>query len=310
MVEVNMTSIHLPAEAYVPLRPSRPHCSPHAFKILQHPRGQKKQLSLYGSQLRFGMCNPDVWSTTPLFTNHFTKPSPGRVWYTSGTEPGSSGSPVFDVDWNLIALHSRGVARHRYGLPYFRNGSVAPPERKGYDAVTLAFNKEREDELDWIANEGVRMYYIFQELSLHLQVGSAMHHRHWDTMLQIRWAYLHTQTEVRDLRDDHFLSICASRGSPDPCVLDLIDVFMTLLKASDEASCADNLGVPNPPGSGRCIVRGQRSCGNRRCPKHFRRPSTVMSFSSRIPRTRPPWFCRAEGRVTEIGNHTMLYRRC
>ncbi len=31
-----------------------------------------------------------------------------RVRYRTNTEPGSSGSPCFDVDWNLIALHHSG----------------------------------------------------------------------------------------------------------------------------------------------------------------------------------------------------------
>jgi hypothetical protein len=31
-----------------------------------------------------------------------------RVRYATNTEPGSSGSPVFDLDWNLVALHHLG----------------------------------------------------------------------------------------------------------------------------------------------------------------------------------------------------------
>ena len=34
-----------------------------------------------------------------------------RVRYTLPTEPGSSGSPVFDGDWSLIALHHSGDPR-------------------------------------------------------------------------------------------------------------------------------------------------------------------------------------------------------
>ena len=31
-----------------------------------------------------------------------------RVRYTTNTEPGSSGSPCFDQNWDLIALHHSG----------------------------------------------------------------------------------------------------------------------------------------------------------------------------------------------------------
>ncbi|HJZ54083.1 MAG TPA: serine protease, partial [Gemmataceae bacterium] len=31
-----------------------------------------------------------------------------RVRYATNTDPGSSGSPVFDLDWNLVALHHLG----------------------------------------------------------------------------------------------------------------------------------------------------------------------------------------------------------
>src|SRR5205823_396257 len=31
-----------------------------------------------------------------------------RVRYATNTEPGSSGSPVFDLEWNLVALHHLG----------------------------------------------------------------------------------------------------------------------------------------------------------------------------------------------------------
>ena len=32
----------------------------------------------------------------------------GRVQYLTDTLPGSSGSPVFDKDWRLVALHHSG----------------------------------------------------------------------------------------------------------------------------------------------------------------------------------------------------------
>lgn len=39
-----------------------------------------------------------------------------RVRYANSNEPGSVGSSVFNLDWNLVALHHRGIrlsAAHR-----------------------------------------------------------------------------------------------------------------------------------------------------------------------------------------------------
>lgn len=56
--------------------------------IIQHPSGLPKQISLYSNVVVFV--------------------GAGRVQYLTDTEPGSSGSPVFDRDWNVIALHHSG----------------------------------------------------------------------------------------------------------------------------------------------------------------------------------------------------------
>jgi len=55
--------------------------------IIEHPGGNAKMISLRSNEI------------TEVYTN--------AIEYTSDTEPGSSGSPVFDNDWDLIALHSR-----------------------------------------------------------------------------------------------------------------------------------------------------------------------------------------------------------
>ena len=56
--------------------------------IIQHPGGGPKQLSFLANVVVF------VGS--------------GRVQYLTDTLPGSSGSPVFDIAWNLVALHHSG----------------------------------------------------------------------------------------------------------------------------------------------------------------------------------------------------------
>ncbi|HSN97583.1 MAG TPA: trypsin-like peptidase domain-containing protein [Candidatus Nanopelagicales bacterium] len=56
--------------------------------IIQHPGGDRKQLS--------------------FFHNLVVYVGGGRVQYLTDTLPGSSGSPVFDKDWRLVALHHSG----------------------------------------------------------------------------------------------------------------------------------------------------------------------------------------------------------
>ena len=56
--------------------------------IIQHAGGQEKQLS--------------------YFHNVVAYVGAGRVQYLTDTLPGSSGSPVFDKDWRVVALHHSG----------------------------------------------------------------------------------------------------------------------------------------------------------------------------------------------------------
>ncbi|MCW8932597.1 MAG: trypsin-like peptidase domain-containing protein [Gammaproteobacteria bacterium] len=56
--------------------------------IIQHPKGRKKEISLHDNKV------------THVYDN--------GVRYTADTEPGSSGSPVFNNEWDLVALHHAG----------------------------------------------------------------------------------------------------------------------------------------------------------------------------------------------------------
>lgn len=58
--------------------------------IIQHPRGRKKEISLHDNKINY------VYDVT--------------IRYSADTEGGSSGSPVFNDQWNLVALHHAGWA--------------------------------------------------------------------------------------------------------------------------------------------------------------------------------------------------------
>ena len=76
-----------------------------AIFIAQHPKGEPLKLAL------------DTEAVTDLNGNG------SRVFYRTNTEPGSSGSPCFDENWNLVALHHAGdpsskLAKWNEGIPF------------------------------------------------------------------------------------------------------------------------------------------------------------------------------------------------
>jgi endonuclease G len=95
-----------------------------SLNIIQHPRGELKQIVLRSNEL------------VDLLDDF--------AHYVTDTEPGSSGSPVFNDQWEVVALHHSGVPRTKDGKLIAKDGSVWEP---GMDP----------DLLDWVANEGVRV---------------------------------------------------------------------------------------------------------------------------------------------------------
>jgi V8-like Glu-specific endopeptidase len=74
--------------------------------IVQHPMGAPKQIALYHNIV--------------LYVGH------NRLQYLTDTLPGSSGSPVFDSQWNLVALHHSGGYLREPGTKrtYYRNEGI------------------------------------------------------------------------------------------------------------------------------------------------------------------------------------------
>jgi endonuclease G len=95
-----------------------------SLNIVQHPKGEAKQLVLRSNQL------------VDLFDDF--------AHYVTDTEPGSSGSPVYNDEWEVVALHHSGVPKMDNGNYIAKDGSVW---QQGMDP----------NDLEWVANEGVRV---------------------------------------------------------------------------------------------------------------------------------------------------------
>lgn len=90
----------LPIEFQLPFVNSR-------VNIIQHPHGLPKQVSIQNNFVKFV--------------------SPKKIHYITSTQKGSSGSPVLDNNWRVLALHHAGgwIPEENENLLYFRNEGIS-----------------------------------------------------------------------------------------------------------------------------------------------------------------------------------------
>ncbi|HLL32793.1 MAG TPA: endonuclease [Streptomyces sp.] len=109
--------------------------------IIQHPRGEPKQIALRDNQ---------VVDVLERFLH-----------YESDTREGSSGSPVFNDQWEVVALHHSAVPKtDAEGRPLSVDGTVWRPEMG-------------EQQVAWRANEGVRISRVLEALHKVTLTGDA-----------------------------------------------------------------------------------------------------------------------------------------
>ncbi len=103
-----------------------------SLSIVQHPSGEPKQIALR--------------------ENRLVDRLPNFLHYETDTSLGSSGSPVFNDSWEVVALHHSGVPRKdNTGQVLKRDGT---PLQAG----------EPDTLIDWVANEGVRVSRLVEDL--------------------------------------------------------------------------------------------------------------------------------------------------
>lgn len=106
--------------------------------IIQHPEGGHKKLVIRDNQI---LAVEDG--------DH----DDAFIHYTTDTEPGSSGAPVFNDQWQVVALHHKAI-------PKFQTGTNDILAKSG----AVWNESDGVEEIDWLANEGVRISAIFGSL--------------------------------------------------------------------------------------------------------------------------------------------------
>jgi len=106
------------------------------ISIIQYPEGGPKKYGVRDNELLLGPTELDLF-----------------LQYSTDTLPGSSGSPAFNKDWEVVALHHSGV-------PEIRNGQImtitGTPWSRGMP----------DTDIHWVANEGARVSRICAALRI------------------------------------------------------------------------------------------------------------------------------------------------
>ena len=104
------------------------------LNLVQHPKGGPQRCALRDNKL------------VDVLDDHFH--------YESDTERGSSGSPVFSDNWELVALHHSGVPKRNAEGRYVH-----------VDGGIWDEDEHHIDQLAFVANEGIRIERIYDQLS-------------------------------------------------------------------------------------------------------------------------------------------------
>jgi V8-like Glu-specific endopeptidase len=109
-----------------------------ALNLIHHPDGDYMQISIR--------------------ENIFVKITPTSIWYKTDTAPGSSGCPIFNDQWQVVALHQGGVAlKNKEGEYLDKEGKVIPILNGKIDASKIV----------WTISEGIRISVILKDISSH-----------------------------------------------------------------------------------------------------------------------------------------------
>ncbi|MCF0054971.1 DNA/RNA non-specific endonuclease [Dyadobacter sp. CY356] len=116
--------------------------------IIQHPGGGEKYIAVRENEvIKIGD------AIDPLKDK--------RLWYSSDTATGSSGAPVFNDQWQVVALHHSSVTESRI---VDGKKQIQLNDGSWVDENELA--KFSDEAIKYIANEGIRTSKIIEEISM------------------------------------------------------------------------------------------------------------------------------------------------
>jgi endonuclease G len=128
--------VRLDSYGFLPLDPTQGKISiGEPINIIQHPGGLPKQVVLQDNRLLDLPDDPPDW-----------------LHYEADTEPGSSGAPLFNLEWEVVGLHHAGWPRRDEAGRILARGGGLWSEELGEQAV------------DWLGNEGARVSRIVEAL--------------------------------------------------------------------------------------------------------------------------------------------------
>lgn len=104
-----------------------------SLNVVGHPMGRLKEITIRNGTLQF---QHDEF-----------------LQYTSDTEPGNSGSPIYNDQWEIVALHHAGVPSTDAERNWLKlDGSRWQPS-------------DGDDAVHWVANEGARISVVLRHIS-------------------------------------------------------------------------------------------------------------------------------------------------
>lgn len=155
--------------------------------IVQHPSGDLKQVVIRENTL---LDLPENGAAVDRY-----------AYYEADTEPGSSGSPVFNDQWEVVALHHSGVPKtNAAGKPVDANGKVV---MEGDDP----------SRIEWIANEGIRTSRLVTFISgANLTLGRDLQ----DEFVSISRGELHPTSDKPTPEEDIIVPMPDKQDPPAP----------------------------------------------------------------------------------------------